>query len=156
NLGSSFEQIKGFIEIVENISKQTNLLSLNSSIEAARAGEYGKGFGVVAKEVRKLANETAESIKEIQTISETSNRFMEEVITSMENVQTVINQGTQSTVETEKSFDKILESSTDNMAASNEVNQQMKHLIEIIEDIGKITSKVTEYANALNTAANHA
>src|SRR5699024_10573583 len=110
----------------------------------------------VAKEVRKLANETAESVKEIQTISATSNRFVEEVITSMENVQTVINQGTQSTVETEKSFDKILESSTDNMADADEVNQQMKHLTEIIEDIRKISPKVTEYGNALNRSPNNA
>jgi len=64
------EDTKNILEIIQNIANQTKLLSLNASIEAARVGEYGKGFSVVAEEVRNLAHKTAESAKEIRELVE--------------------------------------------------------------------------------------
>ncbi len=64
------EDTKNILEIIQNIANQTNLLALNASIEAARVGEYGRGFSVVAEEVRKLADKTTQSAEEIKQLIE--------------------------------------------------------------------------------------
>lgn len=71
------------LNFVENVAKQTNLLGLNAAIESARAGEMGKGFGVVANEIRKLSGSSSESIKEINEVLHNLQKSIENITNNM-------------------------------------------------------------------------
>ncbi|NRF95551.1 cache domain-containing protein [Paenibacillus frigoriresistens] len=92
-LGERSTEIGKIVEVITEIANQTNLLSLNASIEAARAGEHGRGFAVVANEVKKLAEQSADSAKQIANLIAATQHDTNQAITTMETVMDEVQQG---------------------------------------------------------------
>jgi len=108
-LGTKSQEISVIINVIDDIADQTNLLALNAAIEAARAGEQGRGFAVVADEVRKLAEKTITATKKIGGMIGDIQSETGKAITSMENEVEVVASGVQLATEAGQSLDQILE-----------------------------------------------
>ncbi|MCP4534057.1 MAG: methyl-accepting chemotaxis protein, partial [Delftia sp.] len=120
-MGQRSEQIGDIIETIDGIATQTNLLALNAAIEAARAGEQGKGFAVVADEVRKLAEDSATATKEISGLIKIIQHTIAEAVQAMDEGAAEVESGLGQAGEAGQALDSIL-------TASEEVNRQVAEI----------------------------
>ena len=130
-LGKRSFEIGAITEVITAIADQTNLLSLNAAIEAARAGEHGRGFAVVSDEVRKLAEQSAQSAQQISQLITLIQEETKKAVKSMEKVSTEVEQGTSAVNEAGKSFNQIQATVNDVTLQVEEVTMTLKQTIRI-------------------------
>ncbi|MFZ6031784.1 MAG: HAMP domain-containing methyl-accepting chemotaxis protein [Melioribacter sp.] len=148
NLGKNSEQIGEIVQVIDDIANQTNLLALNAAIEAARAGEQGRGFAVVADEVRKLAERTTKATKEISDMIKRIQDVTENVVVSMSEGKGEVETGKELAQKAGKSLEEIIQASDAVLdvvnqvaAASEEQSATSEQINRNVETISKVTNE---------------
>ncbi len=159
-LGENSKQIGAIVESISAIADQTNLLALNAAIEAARAGEAGRGFSVVAEEVRKLAEQSRTSTEEIKNRIGTIQQDTEDAVTAMQKGEEDVRHGTQAIREVGEQFSDITNhvSSVQNEIleidkAATSISNGMKVVTEAIDAIDKVSRSTSESTQSISAAA---
>ncbi len=151
NLESESRAIAGIIETINGIAEQTNLLSLNASIEAARAGEFGKGFSVVASEIRKLADQSLKASNEIAKIIQKIEVQTKKTVNTAKYAQSIVvsqEEALVSTVSVFKDINQHVENLTDNL---NQISVGVEGIEHAKEDTLRAIESIS--ATAEETAA---
>ncbi|WP_409175087.1 methyl-accepting chemotaxis protein [Brevibacillus fortis] len=146
SLDSRSAEISQIVEVIASIASQTNLLALNAAIEAARAGEQGRGFAVVADEVRKLAEQSNDSANQIANLITEIQRETTSAVQAMDEGTREVETGIQIAHETGEAFRRIMDSTQD-------VADQIQEISSVAEQMSAATEQVTASILQLSSIA---
>lgn len=164
SLGELSKQIGAIVNVINEIADQTNLLALNAAIEAARAGEHGRGFAVVADEVKKLAERTGNSTAEIADMIGNIQKEVNRAVDAMEDVKTKVSSGTELSEQAGVALNEIVKkvddlqlmvqqiaSATEEMTATSEgISKDIDSIATISKETSSASSQVSQASDELS------
>lgn len=152
SLESQSEQISRIVAVIRDIAEQTNLLALNAAIEAARAGEAGRGFAVVADEVRKLSERTAQSTQEIADVVTAVQTSMQEAVGGIERGVSAVHTSNESARETRDIIGNLQNSAQQVASIVSELDSALREQSMASSEVARRIEEIAQQAEQTNNA----